>query len=96
MTRKTVPTCQNGTCPVHDWGVDHMTIEGSDGENAAPNLSLGWVGLASVLAQAAKEWHESAERKVNVCQDEYAKYEEQEHDNQPKVRARKSLANGTF
>ena len=67
-----------------------------DQENAAPDgsLSLGWAGLCGVLEGAAKEWHETAERKVNICQDEYAKYEEQEQESQPKVRARKNLANG--
>ena len=71
-----------------------ITDVGSD-EEISPenNLSLSWVGLGSVLAAAAKEWHEVAAAKVEACQEEYTKYEEQESDSQPKSRARKNLAN---
>lgn len=66
----------------------------TSGENPQENsLTLSWIGLGSILSSAARDWHETAARKVDACQQEYDKHEDKSDESQPKTRARKNLVN---
>ena len=81
--------------PVWDKEKASSLLSGSQAatDKMTGKFELCWLGLGSVLARAAKEWHKLAALKVEACQHDYQKYENQEADTQPKIRARKHLAN---